>query len=875
MDGEAQQLRKLQLEEFRRKKRKDEEQSKQLEAETYGPPFIVERPKDTPKAIHIIFEKDLDQEAPPPTREARQSMSSTRRPASLANTQRSKSLAPSDAATTIKSFNERTSAALSASSAKPSTVPKPKPQLQSQVIYAPSAKAEQHQYMNAESIAANLPTKGLIGAAMRNAMMQSNGRAVGGMVGVASEPPAMMGTPERPPIMVTPERSVMMQQQQRVMSSPARVLSSPARSLGSPLRVAGSDKRGGVFSSGTERLPMTPSRRAFAKTFIGSPAIRTPKQQAIVPSPVAPPNMSSLDDHVEKRMDVEKKLADEAQFLAAQIRDSPWVFYINQPLLLRVVDPVGDVIKEEMVSFPPLDLLSMKDAQGVAEAGNHDLARAIYRIVATVCSVPSVYYSQTGHVYIKDSTALKAGLWLRWAKMEEDFGDHAEALKVYEEAEAVGAEPVDLIKTEFKRFLSRLYEDVTGSNRESRLPTVSSTASSPLVAPTSSMLLDHETPTPTFNRTSNNRCVAPSPTDSDTTPPPSSRYLTSHMNDEDDDVAIILTPAQGKGRVTPHPGRRSNVVKEIVGMLGGLKLASMNDSLQESKSPRTPGGRRMSLVEFELGLRVANPVEQVDKDDGAAENGGSSEIDDNMVEDNMIDDRRDDDDDKVDNFMMESNIMEDVTANEDGDAEDEDDDAMADSPTPLQKLRPKSTGKGKVVDKPPHEIVIKESAIKIASPPAPPTGKKASAMRREKRQTVRFESPAQKGQQSASAPDTPGATVTVLTPVRSKRKDRESLGLPPHVITPVRRSIRNMEADEDSPIIDEDGENEDPNAEIKNLLEQHGFAFVPNKAIDLSIVKNERFPAHKAPKKEESSAASTPTTTLHSSRRKSTASGHY
>ncbi|CAG8477673.1 5167_t:CDS:2 [Paraglomus brasilianum] len=73
--------------------------------------------------------------------------------------------------------------------------------------------------------------------------------------------------------------------------------------------------------------------------------------------------------------------------------------------------------------------------------------------------------------------------------------------------------------------------------------------------------------------------------------------------------------------------------------------------------------------------------------------------------------------------------------------------------------------------------------------------------------------------------ETTGSTIMVLTPVKAKRKDREELGVST-VITPVRRSARvhkRFTRDED---MESDGERQ-----IAKLLEDNGYAYVPNPAL--------------------------------------------
>ncbi|KAJ3287974.1 hypothetical protein HK104_008388 [Borealophlyctis nickersoniae] len=74
-----------------------------------------------------------------------------------------------------------------------------------------------------------------------------------------------------------------------------------------------------------------------------------------------------------------------------------------------------------------------------------------------------------------------------------------------------------------------------------------------------------------------------------------------------------------------------------------------------------------------------------------------------------------------------------------------------------------------------------------------------------------------------------GSTVTVLTPVRAKKKDREALGVDT-VLTPVRRSARHFR--EAPPNTEQKGNySNNYDKELSQLLEGHGHAYVPNKAL--------------------------------------------
>lgn len=69
-------------------------------------------------------------------------------------------------------------------------------------------------------------------------------------------------------------------------------------------------------------------------------------------------------------------------------------------------------------------------------------------------------------------------------------------------------------------------------------------------------------------------------------------------------------------------------------------------------------------------------------------------------------------------------------------------------------------------------------------------------------------------------------TVTILTPVRAKKSQKEELGVDA-IITPVRRSVRHLAADGNECWTSD--ENADP---LKQLLENNGYAFVPNKNLE-------------------------------------------
>ena len=78
-------------------------------------------------------------------------------------------------------------------------------------------------------------------------------------------------------------------------------------------------------------------------------------------------------------------------------------------------------------------------------------------------------------------------------------------------------------------------------------------------------------------------------------------------------------------------------------------------------------------------------------------------------------------------------------------------------------------------------------------------------------------------------------SVTVLTPVKASRKDRNALGVD-EVITPVRRSTRTWKPDENDPM----GPNERERdvlgkGAVSKLMEEHGYAFVPNKVLNQTI----------------------------------------
>ncbi|KXS11302.1 hypothetical protein M427DRAFT_73050 [Gonapodya prolifera JEL478] len=100
-----------------------------------------------------------------------------------------------------------------------------------------------------------------------------------------------------------------------------------------------------------------------------------------------------------------------------------------------------------------------------------------------------------------------------------------------------------------------------------------------------------------------------------------------------------------------------------------------------------------------------------------------------------------------------------------------------------------------------------------------------------------------------SHPELDGSSVTVLTPVRAKPKERDALGVPMYV-TQVRRSLRNLPTDEgkdDGMYGDENdpesygspqnsmtrmAETMDQSRKLQKLMEENSYAFKPNRAID-------------------------------------------
>jgi hypothetical protein len=73
-----------------------------------------------------------------------------------------------------------------------------------------------------------------------------------------------------------------------------------------------------------------------------------------------------------------------------------------------------------------------------------------------------------------------------------------------------------------------------------------------------------------------------------------------------------------------------------------------------------------------------------------------------------------------------------------------------------------------------------------------------------------------------------GSSVTVLTPVKASRKTKMELGVE-QVITPVRRSLRLFNQDDYVPGTQEISTKAPTREKVAKLLENHGYAYVPNK----------------------------------------------
>ncbi|CAG8449824.1 15492_t:CDS:2 [Acaulospora morrowiae] len=102
------------------------------------------------------------------------------------------------------------------------------------------------------------------------------------------------------------------------------------------------------------------------------------------------------------------------------------------------------------------------------------------------------------------------------------------------------------------------------------------------------------------------------------------------------------------------------------------------------------------------------------------------------------------------------------------------------------------------------------------------------------------------------------SSLTVLTPVKAKKKEREELGVS-SVVTPVRRSARNQKSSPDTYMLT-------PEDQVRKLLEENGFTYVSNPALNC---ENNFAPLKRTPKKvgEESFESRTDTERQKSSRK--------
>ncbi|CAG8437645.1 6233_t:CDS:2 [Acaulospora colombiana] len=102
------------------------------------------------------------------------------------------------------------------------------------------------------------------------------------------------------------------------------------------------------------------------------------------------------------------------------------------------------------------------------------------------------------------------------------------------------------------------------------------------------------------------------------------------------------------------------------------------------------------------------------------------------------------------------------------------------------------------------------------------------------------------------------SSLTVLTPVKAKKKEREEFGIS-SVVTPVRRSARNQKNSPDVNFLT-------PEDQVRKLLEENGFTYIPNPALNR---ENNLAPLKKTPKKgdEENSGGRSDTEKQKSSRK--------
>ncbi|KAJ3080295.1 hypothetical protein HK102_003160 [Quaeritorhiza haematococci] len=167
-------------------------------------------------------------------------------------------------------------------------------------------------------------------------------------------------------------------------------------------------------------------------------------------------------------------------FVGEQIRDSPFIFFMSQPIHLRVVDPNnGSLLSEEVVRVPPVNMVWLDDANAAAERGDKDLARCIFRMLAADYPnerhpvTPRPSYTQENkhpitsitffnkgklHLYSRVPFCRCVRFWTFWAEWEERWGDYAGVVAVYEEAERmfVDQEAADSLHKQLKLFLIRV-----------------------------------------------------------------------------------------------------------------------------------------------------------------------------------------------------------------------------------------------------------------------------------------------------------------------------------------------------------------------------------------------------------------------------------
>ena len=78
-------------------------------------------------------------------------------------------------------------------------------------------------------------------------------------------------------------------------------------------------------------------------------------------------------------------------------RDCPFVFYLNQPLILRVIDPTtGKILREDSVAFPRLGLFSFSDAKKVAEVWRRSMDAHWVKLVRIAHKSPNLDWQPRG-----------------------------------------------------------------------------------------------------------------------------------------------------------------------------------------------------------------------------------------------------------------------------------------------------------------------------------------------------------------------------------------------------------------------------------------------------------------------------------------------